>query len=82
MAVVWLDASAEVLAERTGPHDAARPPLLRDPDGVALTPLDEARVLRARREAVYRRVSDVVLSNESDPESAVRRLLGGDRAHG
>ncbi len=74
--VIWLDAAPEVLAARIGSHDDERPPLLADEAGRPVPPLEEARILRGRREAAYRAVSDVILCNENDPASAVDRLLG------
>lgn len=72
--VIWLDANDEVLAERIGPHGAARPPLLQDDSGEAIAPLEECRRLREDRGPTYKRLADTVLDTDGDPAEVVRRL--------
>lgn len=72
--VIWLDAPDEVLAQRIGPHGAARPPLLHEASGEAVGPLEECRRLRQDRAPTYERLADAVLDTDGDPEQVVQRL--------
>ena len=75
MVVFWLEAPDDVLADRIGTHDQARPPLLEDAAQRPLDPLEECRRLRTERTPFYRTLSDHRIEADAPTAEVVQMIL-------